>query len=69
MEYSHPDYPNIVVNPDICFGKPSIRGTRMPVSSVLAYLSSGMSIDEFVGEFNWISKEAVLESLAYAVGN
>lgn len=38
----------------------------MPVASILAYLASGMTIDEFTNEFNWITKEDVLEAMAFA---
>lgn len=66
MQLVHPDFPRISFNSDICFGKPCVKGTRMPVASILSYLSSGMSIDEFVIEFPNISKADVLESLAFA---
>jgi uncharacterized protein (DUF433 family) len=62
------DYPRISVDPEICFGKPCIKGTRMPVASVLAYLSGGMSIEGFLQEFSWISREDVLEAIAFASG-
>jgi uncharacterized protein (DUF433 family) len=62
------DYPSISVDPEICFGKPCIAGTRMPVSSILAYISGGMSIDDFVKEFDWIKKEDVLQAIAFASG-
>jgi uncharacterized protein (DUF433 family) len=66
MEFIHPAFPRIAVNPEICFGKPRIKGTRMPVSSVLAYLASGMTVDEFMKEFNWLNKEDVLETISFA---
>ncbi len=66
MEYSHPSFPRIVVDPEICFGKPRVKDTRMPVASILAYLAGGMSIDDFLKEFNWLSKEDVLEAMAFA---
>ena len=62
------DYPNISVDPEICFGKPCLKGTRMPVASVLAYISGGMSIDDFIKEFDWIKKEDVLQAIAFASG-
>jgi len=60
------DFPHISVDPDICFGKPCIKGTRMPVSTVLAYISGGMAIDDFLKEFDWISREDVLHAIAFA---
>ena len=66
MEFSHPDFPRIAASPDICFGKPRIKDARMPVSSILAYLASGMTIAEFVKEFDTITKDDVLEAIAFA---
>jgi uncharacterized protein (DUF433 family) len=68
MMHTFFDYPRISVDPDVCFGKPCIKDTRMPVASVLAYISSGMSIDDFVKEFNWISREDVLQAISFASG-
>ena len=47
-------------------GKPRIKGTRIPVSSVLAYLAGGMSVEDFLQEFHWLEREDVLESLAFS---
>lgn len=66
MKFEHPEFHRISVNSDVCFGKPHITGTRMPVSSVLSYLSSGMSVDEFLQEFTNLSREDVLEALSFA---
>lgn len=62
------DYPHIMVDPDICFGKPCIKGTRMPVASILAYISGGMSIEDLLKEFSWLRKEDVLEAIGFAAG-
>jgi uncharacterized protein (DUF433 family) len=40
MEIRHYKFDRITLNPEVCFGKPCIRGMRMPVASVLGYLSS-----------------------------
>jgi uncharacterized protein (DUF433 family) len=40
----------ISINPDICFGKPCIRGHRIWVSLVLGYLTSGMTSHEIMKE-------------------
>jgi uncharacterized protein (DUF433 family) len=68
MTHTFFNYPRITVDPEICFGKPCIKGTRMPVASVLAYISGGMSIDDFLKEFNWISREDVLQAISFASG-
>ena len=62
----HPDFPRITIDAEVCFGKPCIKNTRMPVSSLLDYLSSGMTIEQLIGEFNWLTREDVLEALAFS---
>jgi hypothetical protein len=39
----------ISVNPNVCFGKPCIRGTRIWVSLILDFLASGMTIKDWDG--------------------
>ncbi|MBM3839033.1 MAG: DUF433 domain-containing protein [Verrucomicrobia bacterium] len=39
----------ITVDPDICHGKPCIRGLRYPVESLLEYLAGGDSVDDLLG--------------------
>jgi uncharacterized protein (DUF433 family) len=65
MKYTHPQFPRITSNSEVCFGKPRIVGTRMPVSSILSYLSSGKTVNEFISEFTAISKEDVMEAIAF----
>ena len=40
----------------------------MPVASILSYLSGGMTMDDFLKEFDWLTREDVLEAMAYAAG-
>ena len=47
-------------------GKPHIKGTRIPVSSVLAYLAGGMTVSDFLKEFHWVEHEDVLQALAFS---
>ncbi len=68
MMYVFPDFPHIAVDPEICFGKPCIKGTRMPVASVLAYLSGGMSVEQLLKEFDWLTREDVSDAMAFAAG-
>ena len=49
----------ITVNPNICFGKPCIRGTRIWVSLILDFLSNGMTIEEVVSEYPQLTKEDI----------
>lgn len=66
MEAQHPIFPRITFDPDKCFGKACIRGMRMPVSSVLSYLSSGMSQEEILRDWPELEADDIREALAYA---
>ncbi len=44
--------PRIVVDQAVRFGRPVIRGTRVPVATVVARLAGGMSVDEIVAEYD-----------------
>ncbi len=56
----------ITIGPDICHGKPTIRGLRYPVESILELLASGMSIDELLNDYEDLEKEDFLACLEYA---
>ena len=56
----------ISVDPSIRFGKPCVRGTRMTVGDVLSYLASGMSEDEVLADFPYLTREDIRACLAYA---
>jgi uncharacterized protein (DUF433 family) len=47
-------------------GKPCIRGMRMTVYDVLSYLASGMTEQEILDDFPYLTKEDLLACLAYA---
>ena len=54
------------INPEIRFGKPCIRGTRITVGDVLGYLAGGMSEDQILSDFPQLTREDVRACLAYA---
>jgi uncharacterized protein (DUF433 family) len=47
-------------------GKPCIRGMRITVYDILSYLASGMSYEEILEDFPYLTKEDILASLGYA---
>ena len=47
-------------------GKPCIRGLRITVYDVLSYLASGMSYDEILEDFPYLTREDILASLEFA---
>lgn len=56
----------ITIDPAICHGKPTIRGLRYPVETILELLSSGMSHDEILGDYPDLEREDILAVLDYA---
>jgi len=66
MEMQHYQFHRITIDPHKCFGKPCIRGLRMPVASLLSYLSSGMSIADILAEWPELEREDIYEALSYA---
>jgi uncharacterized protein (DUF433 family) len=47
-------------------GKPCIRGMRITVYDVLEYLASGMTVEEILADFDYLTREDILACLAYA---
>ena len=58
---------HVVVDPRICHGKPTFRGTRILVADVLEQVSTGMSWDAIIAEWNGnLTKEAIAEAVGLA---
>jgi uncharacterized protein (DUF433 family) len=57
--------PRIVVDPTVKFGRPVVRGTRVPVDVVLGQLAAGLTADQVAEEYG-IEREDVLAVLGYA---
>jgi uncharacterized protein (DUF433 family) len=56
----------ISIDPDICFGKPHIKGTRIKVSFILELVSSGWTIEQIQQEYDHLSREQIIACLIYA---
>lgn len=56
----------ITIDQAICHGKPCVRGLRYPVETVLELLSSGMTHDEILADFEDLERDDLLAVLAYA---
>jgi uncharacterized protein (DUF433 family) len=56
----------ITINPDVCHGKPCIRGLRYPVELILELLSSGMSSEEILDDYEDLEREDILAALSFA---
>lgn len=61
------DFKNIItIEPGKRGGKPCIRGMRITVYDVLEYLASGMSEQEILKDFPYLTKDDILASLSFA---
>jgi uncharacterized protein (DUF433 family) len=56
----------IEINPNIRFGKPCVKGTRISVYDVLSWLASGMTFEEILIDFPQLTKDQILACLAYS---
>jgi uncharacterized protein (DUF433 family) len=56
----------IGIDPEIRFGKPCVRGTRITVGEVLGYLASGGTEAELLLDFPQLAHEDVLACLSFA---
>ncbi|MCW8127740.1 DUF433 domain-containing protein [Microbulbifer halophilus] len=56
----------ITIDPDICHGKPVIRGMRYPVANILEWLSAGMSTEEILEDYPDLETDDIRAALAYA---
>ncbi|HEY4787014.1 MAG TPA: DUF433 domain-containing protein [Bacteroidales bacterium] len=56
----------ITIDPDIRFGKPCITGTRVAVSDILKWLSSGMSFAEIINDYPKLNEEHIKAALNFA---
>jgi uncharacterized protein (DUF433 family) len=56
----------ITIDPSVCHGKPCVRGLRYPVETLLELLSSGMTHDEILADYEDLERDDLLAVLAYA---
>lgn len=56
----------ISIDPNIRFGRPCIKGTRISVSDVLGWLASGMSMEEILADFPELTLDQLKACLAFA---
>jgi uncharacterized protein (DUF433 family) len=56
----------ITSSPEICHGKPCVRGLRYPVEFLLELLSSGMSHEDILADYQDLEREDLLAVMAWA---
>jgi uncharacterized protein (DUF433 family) len=66
-EMTEQDWPKrIIVDPNVCHGKPCLLGTRIMVSILLDNLAAGVPEREILEAYPWVTPEDIRASLAYA---
>ena len=55
----------ISVDPNVCFGKPCVRGTRIWVSLILDFIANEMSFDEILEEYPQLAMDDIRAAIAY----
>lgn len=56
-------------DPSICGGVPIIKGTRVPIRTILASLAEGATIEEIMSDFPTLSKESIRAVIAFAAAS
>lgn len=56
----------ITIDPEICHGKPCIRGLRYPVEVILELLSAGATTEDILRDYEDLERDDVLAALAFA---
>jgi uncharacterized protein (DUF433 family) len=59
-------FERITINPNVCTGKPCIRGLRFPVSRLLGLLASGETKESILKAYPYLESEDIDEALLYA---
>lgn len=59
----------ITVKPDVCNDKPTVRGMRITVETILQYLSSGDTVDAILEAYPFLEKEDIQACIAFALKN
>jgi uncharacterized protein (DUF433 family) len=56
----------ITIDPNVRFGKPCIKGTRIAIADILQWLASGMSQEEILSDFPLLKEDHIRAALAFA---
>jgi uncharacterized protein (DUF433 family) len=56
----------ISINPEIRFGKPCVKGTRISVSDILGWLASGMTIEDILADYPKLTQDSIFAVLSFS---
>jgi len=57
------------IKPDVCNGKPTVRGMRITVETILQFLSAGDTIESILEAYPFLKKEDIQACIAFALKN
>jgi uncharacterized protein (DUF433 family) len=60
------EYPRITIDPNVCGGRPCIRGMRIRVSDILGMLAAGASQEEILHDYPYLEAADIAAALDYA---
>lgn len=66
MTIVHDYHERIAIDPEVRFGKPVVRGTRITVGDVLGYLAGGMTSEEILSDVPQLTRDDLRACLAFA---
>lgn len=55
----------ITSDPEVCHGRPVVRGLRYPVQMLLELMASGMTVDEIVADYEDLERDDLLAALEF----
>ncbi len=58
--------PRIVIDPNICNGRPIISGTRITAQTILEFLGAGDSVEDVLTDYPTLTREDVLACMRYS---
>lgn len=59
-------FDRISIDPSICHGQASVKGTRIPVHQIVRMLANGDTVEELLAEYPSLSREDIMACLDYA---
>ncbi len=59
-------FPRVTIDPEVCFGKPTIRGLRVRLTDILDMLAGGATREEILKDFPYLEDPDITAALAYA---
>jgi uncharacterized protein (DUF433 family) len=60
------DLPRITLDPDIMGGKPTIRGMRVTVGTIVGLVAEGYSVERILEDYPYLEEEDIRQALTYA---